>query len=119
MATTAAEVLVKAKDLHPDAITLDLLIPGAEAWNTLRDLRQTPETARIPVLVVSVMDEPRISRRSCRLLVNRWTGSSLGTLTSTSVLFRAIHQKYWSLTMNSRRSSCYMRCWEEQATFQS
>ena len=59
MATTAAEVLIKAKDLHPDAITLDLLIPGAEGWNTLRDLRQTPETARIPVLVVSVMDESK------------------------------------------------------------
>ena len=57
VATTSDEALVKAKDLHPDAITLDLLIPGAEAWNTLRDLRQTPETARIPVLVVSVIDE--------------------------------------------------------------
>ncbi len=57
VATTADEALVKAKDLHPDAITLDLLIPGAEGWNTLRDLRQTPETARIPVLVVSVIDE--------------------------------------------------------------
>ena len=41
MATSSDEVLLKAKDLHPDAITLDLLIPGAEGWNTLRELRQT------------------------------------------------------------------------------
>ena len=59
VATSSDEALLKARDLHPDAITLDLLIPEAEGWNTLRDLRQTPETARIPVLVVSVMDETR------------------------------------------------------------
>ncbi len=57
VATSSDEALLKARDLHPDAITLDLLIPEAEGWNTLRDLRQTPGTARIPVLVVSVMDE--------------------------------------------------------------
>ena len=57
MATSSDEVLVKAKELHPDAITLDLLIPEAHGWETLRQLRQTPETARIPVLVVSVIDE--------------------------------------------------------------
>lgn len=57
VATSSEEVLVKAKELQPDAITLDLLIPEAHGWETLRELRQTPETARIPVLVVSVIDE--------------------------------------------------------------
>ena len=59
VATTSDEVLTKAKHLHPDAITLDLLTPGAEGWNVLRELRQSHETVRIPVLVVSIMDETR------------------------------------------------------------
>jgi len=51
------EVVAKARDLHPDAITLDLLDAGAQAWHSLRELRRVAETARIPVLVVSVLDE--------------------------------------------------------------
>lgn len=51
------EAFVKARDLQPDAIALDLLIPGADGWNTLRELRRTPETAGIPVVIVSIMDE--------------------------------------------------------------
>jgi signal transduction histidine kinase/DNA-binding response OmpR family regulator len=54
---TQDEVVKKARDLHPDAITLDLLIAENGGWNTLRALRRTPETARIPVLVVSVLAE--------------------------------------------------------------
>jgi CheY-like chemotaxis protein len=57
IASASDEVVKKARDLHPDAITLDLLIAGDGGWNTLRELRQLPETARIPVLVVSVLDK--------------------------------------------------------------
>lgn len=57
VATSLSEVLSKASKLNPHAITLDLLAPGIEGWNMLRELRRTPETAAIPVLVVSATDE--------------------------------------------------------------
>lgn len=57
MARNAREGVARAKELRPDAITLDLLLPGGTGWNVLRDLRQSPDTAGIPVLVISVLDE--------------------------------------------------------------
>jgi PAS domain S-box-containing protein len=57
VASSSDEVLIKVRDLNPDAITLDLLIAGTDGWNILRELRRTAETAKIPVLVVSVMEE--------------------------------------------------------------
>ena len=57
MARNAREGIARARELRPDAITLDLLLPGGTGWNVLRDIRQSPDTASIPVLVVSVLDE--------------------------------------------------------------
>jgi len=56
-ASTADEGLRMARDLKPDAITLDLLMPGKSGWRVLRELRASAETSAIPVFVVSVLDE--------------------------------------------------------------
>ena len=56
-ASTADEGIRKARDLRPDAITLDLLMPGKSGWRVLRDLRALAETSEIPIFVVSVLDE--------------------------------------------------------------
>lgn len=49
--------LQKALELRPDALTVDLLIPGKSGWKLIQELRRRPETSRIPMLVVSVLDE--------------------------------------------------------------
>jgi PAS domain S-box-containing protein len=54
------EVIAKAAELKPDAITLNVLGPGRGGWDTLYELKRSPATALIPVIVVSVVDEPRI-----------------------------------------------------------
>jgi PAS domain S-box-containing protein len=56
-ASSADEGIRMARDLKPDAITLDILMPGKSGWRVLRELRATPETRGIPVFVVSVLDE--------------------------------------------------------------
>jgi signal transduction histidine kinase/CheY-like chemotaxis protein len=55
-ANSGEEALVKALKLLPDAITLDMLMPGQSGWDTLFHLKTTPATAAIPVLVVSIVD---------------------------------------------------------------
>jgi PAS domain S-box-containing protein len=56
-AGTADEGIRMARDLKPDAITLDVLMPGKSGWRALRELRAMPETAETPIFVVSVLDE--------------------------------------------------------------
>jgi CheY-like chemotaxis protein len=57
--SSGAEAVRKARELRPDIITLDLLMPGKSGWQTLADLKQTPSTAAIPVIIVSVVDESK------------------------------------------------------------
>ncbi len=58
-ASTAKKGIEMARRLQPDAITLDLLLPGSSGWNVLRELREMPETAAVPIFVISVVDESR------------------------------------------------------------
>jgi PAS domain S-box-containing protein len=60
MASAGAEAMVKARELHPDAITLDIQMPGGSAFETIFELKNTPATADIPVIVVSVVDQKRM-----------------------------------------------------------
>jgi CheY-like chemotaxis protein len=57
MAESGAEAIQKAQQLHPDAITLDVMMPGSNGFETLTALRQQPDTANIPIIIVSVVDE--------------------------------------------------------------
>lgn len=44
--------------LKPDAILLDMNIPGIDGWNLLKRIQQNPEISRIPVHVVSSSKSP-------------------------------------------------------------
>ena len=54
---SGAEAVRAASDLGPDVITLDLLMPGKTGWQALAELKMTPATATIPVIIVSVVEE--------------------------------------------------------------
>jgi len=59
-ASSSREALAKAAEYVPDAITLNMLMPGKGGWDTLYELKKTEVTAGIPVIVVTVVDEPKI-----------------------------------------------------------
>ncbi len=56
-ASSGAEALEKARELRPDAITLNMLMPGKSGWETLCKLKNTPATAHLPIIIVSVVDQ--------------------------------------------------------------
>jgi PAS domain S-box-containing protein len=60
MADSGAEALHKAQQLRPDAITLDVLMPGGNGFETLVALRRAPETAKIPIIIVSIVDQKQV-----------------------------------------------------------
>jgi len=88
-AVTAAggmEGLKLAKELRPTAITLDVIMPDLDGWSVLTALRQDPELAEIPVIMITIVDEHRrgialgaagyltkpIDREQLRRLVSRF-----------------------------------------------
>ena len=58
---TGAEAVEKACQLRPDAITLDILMPGGSGFGTLAELKRRVETAPIPIIVVSVLDQKEVA----------------------------------------------------------
>jgi CheY-like chemotaxis protein len=51
------EGLQLARELRPVAVILDILLPGLGGWELLAELKRDPDTAAIPVVVVSMLDE--------------------------------------------------------------
>jgi signal transduction histidine kinase/DNA-binding response OmpR family regulator len=60
IARTGTEALAKARDLHPAAITLDIVLPELDGWKVLEQLKRDAVTSAIPVAVVSVVDNPEL-----------------------------------------------------------
>jgi signal transduction histidine kinase/CheY-like chemotaxis protein len=64
-ASNGQEALTLARTLRPAAITLDVLMPGMDGWEVLRELKADNDTCDIPVIMVTMTD-------------NRELGYSLG-----------------------------------------
>lgn len=59
LAATAEEGLDKARRVRPDAVILDVLLPGRTGWHVLEELQADPGTSSIPVFMTSVLDFDR------------------------------------------------------------
>jgi PAS domain S-box-containing protein len=55
-ASGGKEGLRLARQLRPDAITLDVMMPSVDGWAVLSELKADPETANIPVVMVTIVD---------------------------------------------------------------
>jgi PAS domain S-box-containing protein len=47
-----------AAELRPNAITLDIVMKPKNGWEILIQLKRDPRTAQIPLIVVSIVDQP-------------------------------------------------------------
>jgi CheY-like chemotaxis protein len=58
-ASTGIEGLKLARELHPVAITLDIIMPDIDGWTVIAAIKGDPALADIPVIIVSIVDEAR------------------------------------------------------------
>lgn len=59
-ASASEEGLKKARELQPDAVTLDILAQDKSSWATFSDLKTNPTTAHIPIIVISAADDKNV-----------------------------------------------------------
>ncbi|MCL2175914.1 MAG: diguanylate cyclase [Treponema sp.] len=55
-ASNGLNALQKAKELQPDLILLDILMPGMDGYETLSTIKTTEEIKRIPVVFITGLD---------------------------------------------------------------
>ena len=59
-ASNAADALQLARESRPMLITLDIMMPDASGWWVLEKLKEDPQTAGVPVLVVTIVEDQRL-----------------------------------------------------------
>jgi CheY-like chemotaxis protein len=80
------EALRKARELKPDLILLDVMMPGVDGWEVCRRLKEEPATADIPVIFLSARAQDEDRRRGRALGVVDYVtkpfdpGSLVGTV---------------------------------------
>jgi CheY-like chemotaxis protein/anti-sigma regulatory factor (Ser/Thr protein kinase) len=46
-----------AREQQPQAILLDIIMPGRDGWQILHDLKEDPATSNIPVILLTIIDK--------------------------------------------------------------
>jgi signal transduction histidine kinase/DNA-binding response OmpR family regulator len=52
--------LLRARELKPDVITLDIRMPGVDGWSVLSSLRSDPDLREIPVLILTMEENKEL-----------------------------------------------------------
>jgi PAS domain S-box-containing protein len=59
-ASEGEEGLRLAREMHPDAITLDVMMPGMDGWAVLSALKADPDVSDIPVIMLTIVDDKNL-----------------------------------------------------------
>lgn len=54
MALNGLDGIRMAREIMPDAITLDVVMPGMDGWNVLGILKADPKTSNIPIIMITI-----------------------------------------------------------------
>ena len=59
-AKSGTEGVRLAKELQPQAITLDVMMPGMDGWSVLTALKANPKTSDIPVIMMTMVNDKNL-----------------------------------------------------------
>ena len=60
VAPTGEDGIDRMRHQQPDAVILDILLPGIDGWEVMQRARAEPATRDIPILVVSLIDDAEL-----------------------------------------------------------
>ncbi len=64
VARNGEEGVAQARALKPDLVLMDLSLPVLDGWEATRLLKSAPETAAIPIIVLSAHAMPGVKERA-------------------------------------------------------
>lgn len=68
-ASSGSEGLIKAAAEKPDAILLDIMMPGMDGLTTFQNLQDNPETQNIPIILLTAKAQSAEQRQFTQLRV--------------------------------------------------
>ncbi len=83
-ASDGVEALGKANAQRPDLILMDYMMPNMDGITAIQKLRKQPQTADVPIIMLTANAQPAILERSMRAGVNCFLDKNenmVGTLT--------------------------------------
>jgi CheY-like chemotaxis protein len=57
------EGIGKAREIRPDSIVLDIVMPRKDGWQVLHELKADPATRDIPIILLSIVDQKKLGYR--------------------------------------------------------
>jgi CheY-like chemotaxis protein len=75
------QALEMARELRPDAILLDLVLPTMPGWDVARELRSDRRTFHIPILATSGLTAPEAEQRARAAGANEYIAKPFDGLT--------------------------------------
>jgi CheY-like chemotaxis protein len=61
-AGSGQDALLQVGSLTPDLVILDMMMPNMDGMELCRQLRQLPDCARIPIIMLSAFSDPKDTR---------------------------------------------------------
>ena len=71
-ASDGQDCLDKVKEIEPDVVTLDIMMPRMDGWETAVKLREDPDTAGIKVVLLSARAQEADLQRGNRIGVDAY-----------------------------------------------
>lgn len=63
LAADGADALRLAREMHPDVVLLDVIMPDMDGFQVARRLKDDPATRAIPLIIVSALDDGIVRAR--------------------------------------------------------
>lgn len=93
MAGSGVAGIIRAEEQQPDAILLDVMMPGMDGPTTFRELRANPRTAQIPVILLTAKVQAADQKRFSDLGVSAVMFKPFDPLTLAGDISRALGWK--------------------------
>ncbi len=65
--TDGESAIIKAKELKPDLVLLDLILPGVDGFEVLAKIKEDPAVGQIPVIILSNLSQQEEVERALNL----------------------------------------------------